>query len=233
MNNETVRPTKMDEEPDFRVRVAREKRERMRQRLLFAALDVFLVSERTKPPVIDDVILKAGVSRGTFYKYFDSLDEVLAELGQQMADEMIETYERIFAQLSDPAAKVVAGPLLSLTHAGMQPQKVAFTSKVDFVGYLSLSKRLGSIVTACLNEAKQSGAVHFASLDVATDYIIGATVEGSRRMMHNQLFDKEYLHELVLLIMLGFGMSTEEARQAINIAWEQLNSHSDNLPWWH
>ncbi len=232
MNDELQQTLEGSGGADFRVRVAREKRERMRKRLMSAALDVFLLSPRTKPPVIEDVILKAGVSRGTFYKYYDSLEEVLTELGQLMADEMIGTYERVFAGLQDPAARVVAGPLISLTHAGMQPRRAEFTVRVDYVDYLSRSNRLMSIVTCCLREAKASGVVQFESLDVATDYIIGATIQGSRRITHEQKTSDAYRHELVVMIMRGFGMQPEAASQAIEIALAELNLHAADLPWW-
>lgn len=40
--------------------------------------------------MIDDVVRYAGVSRGTFYKYFDSFDQTVEQLGWQLAIEMAE-----------------------------------------------------------------------------------------------------------------------------------------------
>jgi len=229
-----VKESKLEnpEKEDFRIRVAKEKRERTRQRLLFAALELFLVSERTKPPVIEDVILKAGVSRGTFYKYFNSLEEVLTELGQRMAEEMISTYERLFSNLESSAARVIAGPILSLTHAGMQPGSIDFTSKIDFVDYLSRSNRVWGVITGSLMDAKKEGVLEFNSLSVATDFVIGSSVEGARRMQHEKSFNKEYMFEICAMVLKGFGLVGDKAEKAINEAWEQLNDHSSTLNWW-
>ena len=73
---------------DHRVRVAREKRERMKARILQSVLSVCSGVEASGPAVIDDVIRHAEVARGTFYKYYNSLDEAIAELGSVLADEM-------------------------------------------------------------------------------------------------------------------------------------------------
>src|ERR1700692_137964 len=82
---------------DFRVRVAAQKRDRMRARLIAATKDAYVAGGAERTPVVEDVIRQAGVSRGTFYKYFDSLDEILAEIGYAVAGEMLATYDRLFA----------------------------------------------------------------------------------------------------------------------------------------
>ena len=105
--------------PDFRVRVAAAKRDRMRARLITATQDAYLAADANRTPVIDDVIRQAGVSRGTFYKYFDSLDEVLAVIGRRAADEMLESFDALFASVPDPAVRVAAGPLMALARAAM------------------------------------------------------------------------------------------------------------------
>src|SRR5258708_4932310 len=74
---------------DVRVRVARRKRERMRKRLLSAALSIFLRDRGGSAAIAEDVIKAAGVSRGTFYKYFNSVEEAADEVGQQLADEAV------------------------------------------------------------------------------------------------------------------------------------------------
>ena len=77
------------EPEDHRVRVGRQKRERMRAHLLKSVFSVCSRETLRDPASIDDVVKDASVSRGTFYKYFDSLDEAISELGLQMADEMV------------------------------------------------------------------------------------------------------------------------------------------------
>ncbi|NIB44077.1 TetR/AcrR family transcriptional regulator [Pseudomaricurvus alkylphenolicus] len=232
INSETMATSLVEEGEDFRSQVAKNKRERMKKRLLFAALDVFWTKDLTNPPVIDDVVRAAGVSRGTFYKYFDSLETVLCELGKLMADDMIGTYERVFSRLQVPIARVAAGPLLSLTHAAMQPRRVAFTSRVDYVDYLSRENRLWQVVNASLENARDSGSLYFSSLEVATDLVIGTTLEGLRRVMHSDRFDQGYIEELVARILLGCGASLPDSEKAVAGAWRELAHHAESLNWW-
>jgi len=74
---------------NHRVRVGRERRQKTRAHLLCAVLQVCSNESARSPAVIDDVAGYADVSRGTFYKYFDSLDQAIAELGNQLAEEMM------------------------------------------------------------------------------------------------------------------------------------------------
>jgi AcrR family transcriptional regulator len=217
---------------DFRVRVAQEKRTRMRARLLSAILDIYLPHERGGAAVIDDVVAKAGVSRGTFYKYFDSLDEAVTALGQEMAAEMLRAFETMFGSNANPAIAAAAGTLLTLTRAAMEPRWAAFTSRVDFVAYFSQRNPMLDIVTHSLLRAKTAGLLHFTAIEVAADFVIGVTLEGVRRAAHGQPCTRAYITELACMNMLGLGMDTNVATQAIDEIWRELNEHAPQLSWW-
>lgn len=58
---------------------------------------------------IDDVIRAAGVSRGTFYNYFNSIDELFVVVATEMASSMSEQVHRRVADLDDAAARISNG----------------------------------------------------------------------------------------------------------------------------
>jgi AcrR family transcriptional regulator len=94
--------------PDHRPRVAAERRERMRARLLASAMR--LVAEKGPAATsIDDVISAAEVSRGTFYKYFPSPDALVRELAIAIANELIGMVEPVVLSYADPAERVSSG----------------------------------------------------------------------------------------------------------------------------
>lgn len=218
--------------PGFRTRAGAEKRARMRERLLSATFDAHAGSAPGTRPVIDDVIRVAGVSRGTFYKYFESLDEILPELGQRMANEMVATYEQVFGDVADPAVRTAGGPLLTLSRAAMEPARVAFTSSVDFVQYFNHEDLHGLEIKACLLQARESGSLSFESLDAAIDFSVGAVLEGTRRILHAPGLDPAYIHALTVMILRGLGMEQGAAGQAVAQAWQVLTSRSVTLAWW-
>jgi len=218
--------------PDFRVRVAAAKRDRMRTRLITATQDAYLAAEANRTPVIDDVIRQAGVSRGTFYKYFDSLDEVLAVIGRRAADEMLASFDALFAAVPDPAVRVAAGPLMALARAAMEPRHGAFISKVDFVEFLGGSDPHAWIVKRCLTEARETGTLKFESLDAAMDVVVGTSLEGVRRIVKRRAMDDAYVREVVTLVMIGLGLGRRSAQRAVTQAWQLLQSASAALHWW-
>lgn len=216
---------------DFRVRVAAEKRERMRARLVAATLDAYLHAEPGRAPVIDDVIRLADVSRGTFYKYFDSLDEVLAEIGGAMAADMLASFERLFAGV-DAAVSVAAGPLMAMARAAMEPRHGAFISRVDFVSLLAVEDPRALIVKRSLIDGRDAGTLHFASVEAAMDLVIGTSREGARRILETRVLDGAYIREVAVMVMLGLGLDRPQAEAAVSEAWQHLQRQSANLHWW-
>ena len=216
---------------DFRVRVAAEKRERMRARLIAATLDAYLHAEPGRAPVIDDVIRLADVSRGTFYKYFDSLDEVLAEIGGAMAADMLASYERLFAGV-DAAVSVAAGPLMAMARAAMEPRHGAFISRVDFVSLLAVEDPRALIVKRSLIDGRDAGTLHFASVEAAMDLVIGTSREGARRILETRVLDGAYIREVAVMVMLALGLDRTHAESAVSQAWQHLQQQSAGLHWW-
>jgi AcrR family transcriptional regulator len=216
---------------DFRVRVAAEKRERMRARLVEATMDAFLHAESGRAPVIDDVIRLAEVSRGTFYKYFDSLDEVLAEIGGAMAADMLASFELLFAGV-DATVRVAAGPLMALARAAMEPRHGAFIARVDFVGLLAQEDPRALIVKRSLLEGREAGSLQFGSVEAAIDVVIGASVEAASRILKTRVLDGAYIREVAVMVMLGLGLSRKQAERAVSHAWQHLQQQSAALHWW-
>ena len=98
---------------DHRPRVAAERRERMRQRLIESALLVF--SEKgVESSMIHDVVLTANVSQGTFYNYFRSCDELLIATGEQLKNELLILIEQEVRTIADPAERLATGLRLFL-----------------------------------------------------------------------------------------------------------------------
>jgi TetR/AcrR family transcriptional regulator, ethionamide resistance regulator len=90
---------------DHRVALAAGRRQRMRTRLIFAALKL-AGSKAHASITIDDVLSAAEVSRGTFYRYFESPQELMHEIGLLVADELILVAESAVQGFTDPAERV-------------------------------------------------------------------------------------------------------------------------------
>ncbi|MES2300806.1 MAG: TetR/AcrR family transcriptional regulator, partial [Pseudomonadota bacterium] len=94
---------------DGRLRLAAERRDRMRARLLDTVLELYQPGRDNAALVIDDVIRAADVSRGTFYKYFTSIEQAVDELGESLTSGMVADFRALFAAESDPAVLAIGG----------------------------------------------------------------------------------------------------------------------------
>lgn len=219
-------------ESDHRVRVADERRTRMRERLVGAAMEAFLEIEPGRHPVIDDVIRIADVSRGTFYKYYGSLDELLAGIGRRMADEMLGDFERLFGETEDALLCLAAGPLMAMARAVMEPRHAAFVARVDFVEFLEGEDPRSLIVARCLQRARADAGLRFESLNAAVDLAVGASLQGARRLVESRRMDAAYIRELASFVLLGLGMPRDDAQACVARAWQALQKNGAGLAWW-
>lgn len=75
---------------------------------------------------IDDIVVGAEVARGSFYKYFPSIDALLTEVATQIANEIIRLAEPVVQQFDDPAERVAGGIRLVSRAAVERPAVAAF-----------------------------------------------------------------------------------------------------------
>src|SRR5882762_2780577 len=102
---------------NFRTRNAQVKREKMLARLLSATMEVCGNTNRRGTAVIDDVVRAAGVSRGAFYWYFDTLDEAIETLGRRMADEIGAETSGLFRTVPNPVLRAALGGQVMMCRA--------------------------------------------------------------------------------------------------------------------
>ena len=100
--------TRKTRKQDHRTRVGRERSERTETRVLEAALRVF-ADLGPDAPKIDDFVLAAGISRGTFYNHFDSVDELLAATSEWTTRELIEVIEAALEDVEKPPVRSGTG----------------------------------------------------------------------------------------------------------------------------
>jgi AcrR family transcriptional regulator len=215
---------------DFRVRNAKVKREKMLGRLLGATMEVCANTNRRGAAVIDDVVKAAGVSRGAFYWYFDSLDEAIEMLGRRMADEIsAETYT-LFREEPDPVLRAALGGQVMLCRAHMDRVWANYLSNVQV---LLDDSRFVIGVRKNLELGREAGAFRFDSLVIASDFQIGAILGGVRRCTLDKPPSLAALVEMNSLTLRGLGIDSAAAADFAARAERILAEVGPaNLPWW-
>lgn len=211
---------------DHRPRVAAERRARMRRRLIESALLV-LVEKGPESSVIDDVIVAAGVSRGTFYNYFRTNEELVAAVNMELSNEVLSSIESRVGHFEDPARRIASGLRLYLRTAQAFPLFAQFLNRV---GMRTAGPR--SLIYEYLPPHLRAGMAQnrFISMPVSVgvDLIAGTTLLGVFRIAGGEAA-ASYPEEIVTAILRGLGMSTADAQALVSEPIEDLRPDPDTL----
>lgn len=215
---------------DHRVRVARQRRERMRAKLFQSIMAVCSGRPSTSPAVIDDVIRHARVSRGTFYKYFESLEQAIAELALNLADEMTVGCFSVYDVLTDPVARTATGMQMFLIRALQDHDWAGF---FIHIGLLSGDNHvITAMIKKDLRAGIETGDYAVPSVDIATDILMGAKIEAMRRILGGG-GDEEYIRQMASMVLCSFGVSRTRADKYVEAAYHRLLIEApDKLDWW-
>lgn len=206
---------------DHRVRVARERRQRMRSHLLNAVMAVCADDTPNSTKVIDDVVAYAEVSRGTFYKYFVSLDEAIAELGAMLAEEMTVSIWPLQSALTDPREKTATGSQVFMRRAMLDPHWGGFLARI---GLLTPENTMIRRMMDDIREGIQAGVYDLPSVESGLDLLLGSKIEAIRRMVrHHGDVSKEYPRIISTLILRGFGVAPKEAHAIAHAMADRLD----------
>lgn len=214
---------------------AEKKRAETRARLLSAMLAVCASNLRTLP-CVEDVIEKARVSRGTFYNHFDSIEEALAALGQNITRLGLlegESFRTLFTEKWKSTSVVVR---VVLTRAHLDPIWASFVLRTRA---FSRDPLLGKLVLQDLAEGRASGEYTVPDDTVALDFLRGlldACVSALHRGVPNP---DSYIDNSIHIWLQALGCDAEQAREAPSMSrqfldeyfssqWEPLLGSADN-----
>jgi AcrR family transcriptional regulator len=205
---------------NHRTRVAETKRAATRHKLLDAAMRLF--SDQTGPtPAIDDVIREAKVSRGTFYNYFDSVDEVLAALSHELSDQMTENILPVHDALLEPWQRLAVGFRFFMVRAMLDREWAGFVTRVDAWQHNTL---VAKHIKLDLEQGKARGQFSFDNIDVATDFITGATAYCIQTMRRGVPEPNLYMDAQVRMALTCVGCNKETREQGVVFSLSHLQS---------
>ena len=216
-------------EEDARVTAARRRRETTREKLLAATLKVFL-EDTNKTAIAEDVIQAANVSRATFYKYFNSVDEAATALGQRLADQAVREMRAVAIGMDDPLDRASLGAQMLMTRGALHPGWGSFVVRSD---HLSNDSEYLAAVRRTTLEARRRGDFVFNSTKAAIDFQIGAVMEGIRRLVAGQAHPRAYICEVAAMALKGLGADHHRAElAATRVSLHLTDIGPTQLPWW-
>jgi AcrR family transcriptional regulator len=180
----------------------------MRARLIDTALNLAMRLSSGRPS-IDDVLKEAGVSRGTYYKYFDSVDDLMRSLVAELAYELVDLLDPLVTQVADPAVRVSCGMRYCLRLAGRHP---ALGNLLAHAGCPAFDEthRFIAVLRRDIEQGIREGRFSTVSVAVAMYLSAGSLAGGIHAMLAGA--SKSYPEEAAFCMLRGLGVDAEEAK---------------------
>lgn len=211
---------------DHRQRVAAERRERMRARLLSSAMKL-VASKGPAAMSIDDVIAAAEVSRGSFYKYFASPEALVRELAVEIANELIRMAEPVVQRHDDPAERVATGMRLVSRLATDHPLAASFLVRMGWPDTRAPNLLL-EFVQRDLVEGIRRG--RFAPMPVALAVnVVAGTVLGATSCMLEPGCEADFAEQSAAAGLRALGLDAKSAERIARVPLEPVEILAEGL----
>lgn len=184
---------------NHRTRVGQQRRARTRGHIIGTALAVF-AEKGPDAPVIDDFIRAAGVSRGTFYNHFASIEELLDAATRTLEDSVMRSTLAATAGIEDPVLRLSTGVRLWLRWSQSDDIGCRFVVRSRFRGPL-VEKQ----VAADLRDGLAAGQFEFPSVQIARDLLVGTILEAMHRLATSRV-PRTFADDVARLILQGLGV---------------------------
>lgn len=182
-----------------RSRIGEARRARTRARILAAAVRVFTRKGRYGL-VIDDFIEAAGISRGTFYNYFPSVDALFEAASRSLEDDLMVSIETELAALTDPVDRLATGVRLWMKKAESDREWCAFVAQNDRRG-----ENVEQSVLRDLADGRAAGAFRFSSIEAARDLLVGTLREAMVRLARGPV-PPGHADDVARIVLAGLGL---------------------------
>lgn len=202
----------------------------MATRLLQAVMECYAQHVLSGPPTVEEVIARAAVSRATFYKYFNSVDEAIEQRASELVDEMIDSLISLVRPQMKPVLLFTVSVHLFLLRSVLDPIWAAFVARSNL---MRADGALFQGMTMHLAASLADGEIVYSDDEAARILAIGTMRETIRSIAQTSSPRRDLVDEVTLMILRGLGMSSDVARSLVTEATIFIRGAApDRLPWW-
>jgi TetR/AcrR family transcriptional regulator, ethionamide resistance regulator len=204
----------MTKPEDHRKRVAATRREKMRARLLETALHI-IAKDGLQAFTIDRLITDAGVSRGTFYKYYDAPEALVRELAVDISNELIQLAEPLVQKIPDPAARIATGLRALMKTCAAYPVLGHCMIRLDWSD-INKQHLMFNYVKRDLDEALRTGQFKTMHSELALCLVGVSAVAGLQVMMLSSP-EPDLPEQTAVAILRALGVEDKKAQLMVDI----------------
>lgn len=192
-----------------RAEIGRLKREKTKMRLIAAAARV--VAERGDEGVtIEHFIEAAGVSRGTFYNYFQTRDELIAEVWGHLGKTPLSYIRSLHDGDPDPAYRLTSGMRMGVRIAQHDHAWGWLVFRVSGGGDTRINEELRSFPLGDIRAGIASKRFTFGDADTACDFFLGVAMMAIKAVMIGER-SSDYGEQCAALVLRGLGLEASDA----------------------
>lgn len=192
----------------------------MRMRLIESALIVF-ADKGIDGAIIENVIELAQVSRGTFYNYFKTNEELLGAVLVQIGNDLIDLVDKTISHRKDPAERLACGLRMVLGEAASHVYLARFATKIGMDIWMHNSLAL-LYVPRDLRGGIEQGRFAVSDISLAMDLVAGATFAAVYAIATRRNLSPGYPEDVTYHILLGLGMTKASARRLVGIEIDKV-----------
>lgn len=207
-----------------RAEIGLEKRKRTRVELIAAAFRVF-ADKGFEAPVIDDFIIASGLSRGTFYNYFKTREEILKAVADELAREINARILPVLRPLTDPAERICASLLCFIGIAAAdQTRGWILVRMIPVVGG-PLNDHMRRHARNEIKKGVDRGRFQIDSIPAALDLGLGMAAMVIRSILAKHV-PADYSRTAVAMFMRSLGIDAKEARRVAAMPLPLLDAYA-------
>jgi len=186
------------------------KRDRTRATLIQAAFRVY-ARQGFDAPTIDDFIAEAQVSRGTFYNYFQTREDLMAAVAADLATFITSRIESA-GTVSDPLERIAIAVRYFVTLAAQNEIRGWVLARMIPIVGGPLTNAMSEHIRATMEEAVAAGRIRLRSISAGIDLGLGMIAMAIRHNLSRRA--APYPPELVCAMALqALGATIKDAEE--------------------
>lgn len=196
-----------------RAEIGRQRREKTRRRLIAAAAKV-IVDRGEERATIDDFIQAADVSRGTFYNYYSTREEIIEELWSTIAKDPFKQIAKSCEKADDAAEQLIMFARLVIDRAN-QDEVWGWLIYAMSRDEMTVNQDLRAFPTPELKLGLTQGRFSFDNIDSARDYVV-SLVRQTIRVNLSEKRPEGYNSAIYKMLLLGLGIKESDANKLVS-----------------
>ncbi len=169
---------------------------------------------------VGEIVQIAGVAQGTFYNHFQSLDELMDEIAEQLGTGVEIARDALAAVEADPAARVAIG-IFQLVEMAERDATAAAAFVALAAAKPDFRARVRSIIGRAITDGVESDRFKVESIPASVNVVLGSCLQSMRSVVLGDA-DRTATPEVARLVLRALGVPSPKIPAVLKRASDAL-----------